>query len=256
MAMDRTFFNAANIDILLKKILHGMADIIDVTVPTAAGTVFTAINTYFGVTTITAFATGGQANATALTGEYNEITTCTTIGDSVKLPVAALGKYIVIVNNGATAADIFPVAGSSIGDMAANAAYRLGQGQQVMFFADSATKWLYDRESSVKAGNLVTQGTSVTTGVTLNTIKGIVTTFSQSAAAGVSSTFTVTNSKAAAASNIRAYVIDYAGMFTTNGLPVVSVDNRTAGTFDIVVSNAHGANALSGALQIGFEIVA
>jgi hypothetical protein len=102
---------------------------------------------------------------------------------------------------------------------------------------------------------LVTQITSTTTGVTLNKTKGIITTFSQSAAAGVSAAFTVTNSNVAAASNIRAYVIDYAGTFTTNGIPVVSVDNRTAGTFDIVVSNAHGANALSGALQIGFEIV-
>lgn len=256
MAMDRTFFNAANIDITIKKILHGIADIIDITVPTAAGTVFTAINTYFGVTTITAFATGGQANATALTGEFNEVTVCATIGDSVKLPVAALGKTTTILNSGATAVDIFPVAGSSIGDLAVNLAYRLGQGQQVTFVADSATKWLYDRESSSEAGNLVTQSTSAVTGVTLNTTKGIITTFAQSAAAGVSAAFTVTNSKAAAASNIRAYIIDYAGVFTTNGLPIVSVDNRTAGTFDIVVSNAHGANALSGALQIGFEIVA
>jgi hypothetical protein len=255
MAMDRSFFRAANIDLLLKKICEGFADIIDVTVPTAAGTVFTAINTYFGVTTITAFATGGQADATVLTGEYNEITTCATIGNSVLLPVAALGKTCTILNSGATAVDIFPVAGSSIGVLAVNLAYRLGQGQQVTFTADSATKWLHDRESSVEAGNLVTQGTSVVTGVTLNTIRGIVTTFSQSAAAGVSSTFTVTNSKAAAASNIRAYVIDYAGTFTTNGIPVVSVDNRTAGSFDIVVSNGHSANALSGALKIGFEIV-
>jgi hypothetical protein len=253
--MDRSFFRAANIDLLLKKICEGFADIIDVTVPTAAGTVFTAINTYFGVTTITAFATGGQANATVLTGEFNEVTVCATIGDSVKLPVAALGKVVIIVNSGATALDIFPVTGSSIGVLAANSAYRLGQGQQATFTADSATKWLHDRESSVEAGNLVTQGTSVTTGVTVNTIRGVVTTFSQSAAAGVSSTFTVTNSMAAAASNIRAYVIDYAGVFTTNGIPVVSVDNRTAGTFDIVVSNGHGANALSGALKIGFEIV-
>jgi hypothetical protein len=239
----------------MKKILNGLADIIDVTVPTAAGTVFTAINTYFGVTTITAFATGGQANATALTGEFNEITTCATIGDSVKFPVAALGKKCTITNNGAKAVDIFPVAGSSIGDMAVNAAYRLGQGLTVVFTANSATKWLYDCESSSEAANLVTQGASAVTGVTLNSPKGIITTFSQSAAAGVSAAFTVTCSAAAAASNIRAYVIDYAGIFTTNGLPVVSVDNRTAGTFDIVVSNAHGANALSGALQIGFEIV-
>lgn len=102
----------------------------------------------------------------------------------------------------------------------------------------------------------VTQVTSIVTGVTLNAARGVVTTFSASAAAGASQTFRVTNSFAAAGSNIRAYVVDYAGAFTTNGVPVVSVDNRGTGGFDIVISNAHGTNALSGVLKIGFEIVA
>ena len=116
---------------------------------------------------------------------------------------------------------------------------------------------LFDAFSDIidNPAGLVTQITSVTTGVTLNATRGIVTTFSQSAAAGVSSAFTVTNSNAVATSNIRAYIIDYAGVFTTNGIPVVSVDNRVAGAFDIVVSNGHSVNALSGVLQIGFEIV-
>lgn len=101
----------------------------------------------------------------------------------------------------------------------------------------------------------VTQAVSATTAVTLNTRTGLITTQSETAAAGVSAAFTVNNSLATATSNIRAWVVNYAGTFTTNGLPIVSVDNRTAGTFDIVVSNAHGANALSGVLIIGFEIV-
>jgi hypothetical protein len=100
----------------------------------------------------------------------------------------------------------------------------------------------------------VTQITSVTTGVTLSVLKGLVTTFTHAEAAGVSAAFTVTNTLAGADSNIKAYVVNYAGTFTTNGLPIVSIDNRVAGAFDIVVSNAHGANALSGVLVIGFEI--
>lgn len=101
----------------------------------------------------------------------------------------------------------------------------------------------------------VTQLTSITTGVTLNTASGIITTVSATTAHDAASTFTVTNSFATATSNIRAYIVDYAGTFATNGLPSVAVDNRTAGTFDIVIMNNAAANALSGVLKIGFEII-
>lgn len=104
-------------------------------------------------------------------------------------------------------------------------------------------------------GDVVTQATSVTTGVTLSENSGVITTFSQSAAAGVSAAFTVTNTIVAATDKIVANIVDYAGTYTTNGVPVVSVDNIGAGSFDLVVSNAHGANALSGAVQIAFVVL-
>lgn len=106
------------------------------------------------------------------------------------------------------------------------------------------------------ATGAVTQITSIVTGVTLNAQRGLVTTFSASAAADATQKFTVTNSFASATSNIRAYIVDYAGAYSTNGNPTVAVDNRGAGTFEISITNAHSANALSGALVIGFEIVA
>lgn len=219
------------------------------------GALFGAANTYASVTSITAFATGGQASATALTGETNEITVCATAGDSVKLPVAALGKRVTVINSASLAADVFGQTGAAIDGGSANAAVRLAPGMRVTYEGLSATAWKSTSESSASAANLVTQGTSVSTGVTLDKTKGIITTFSQSAIAAASSTFTVTCNKATTASNIKAYIIDYAGTFTTNGIPVVAVDNRAAGAFDIVVSNAHGANALSGVLKIGFDIV-
>ena len=83
MAMDRTFFTAANIDILMKSILGKIADIIDVTVPTAAGTAFTAINTYFGVTTITAFA---RADSLIPTISRVEITTMIKTAGRLMMP--------------------------------------------------------------------------------------------------------------------------------------------------------------------------
>lgn len=256
MAIDRTFFRSANIDNTIKLVMAKLADLLDTNTYTVAGTIFSGLNTYLGVTSITAFATGGQTNAVALTGEYNEVTVCATAGDSVLLPVAALGKNVVVMNNGVAAVDIFPQVGSSIGNIGINAAYRLGPSQTVLFYADAATVWNYDRESSSKAANNVTQITSAATGVTLNSPKGIITTFSQSAAAGVSAAFTVTCSAAVPTSNIKAYIIGYAGIFTTNGIPVVAVSSRGAGSFGLTVSNAHGVNALSGALTIGFEITA
>lgn len=101
----------------------------------------------------------------------------------------------------------------------------------------------------------VTQATSITTAVTLNKPAGVITTVSAAGAAGSSNAFTVNNSFVNANSVVQAWIIDYAGTFTTNGLPIVSVDTRASGSFQIVLSNAHGTNALSGVVKIGFAIL-
>ena len=111
--------------------------------------------------------------------------------------------------------------------------------------------------TSVAAGITTTtasQGTNITTAVTVNGERGLITTQAASTAALGSTTFTVNNDSVTSTSNVQAWIANYAGVFTTNGIPVVNVDNRAAGAFDIVISNAHGANALSGALVIGFEV--
>jgi len=102
----------------------------------------------------------------------------------------------------------------------------------------------------------VTQLTSLTTGVTLNATKGLITTISATIAALGASTFTVTNSSASATSHNDVYIVDYAGTVLTNGVPAVYTRNRTATGFDIVITNSHATNALSGILTIGFEIKA
>ena len=61
-----------------------------------------ATNVYSGVTaSITAFATGGQASAVALTSYINQISVCATDGDSVKLPAAVAGAEVLVINDGA-----------------------------------------------------------------------------------------------------------------------------------------------------------
>ena len=101
----------------------------------------------------------------------------------------------------------------------------------------------------------VTQLTSITTGVTINSTSGVITTVSASTAANASDTFTVTNNNVTTSSVILVALQDYSGTFSTNGIPLINADNVSAGSFDVVISNAHGTNALSGTLGISFIIV-
>lgn len=73
------------------------------------------------VDTLTAYAGGGQANALQLTAGANVLRTVTTLGDSVKLPVAAPGKQVLVTNEGATIAYLYPYVGNSIAHLALNA---------------------------------------------------------------------------------------------------------------------------------------
>lgn len=107
----------------------------------AAGLVSSDLVKYDGVTGLTAFATGGQASATALTGEVNFVTTVASAGDSVKLPTAALGLRVVVFNKGAEACDVFPASGAAIDALGANNAYSLASGTAKEFWGVSATLW-------------------------------------------------------------------------------------------------------------------
>ena len=100
----------------------------------------------------------------------------------------------------------------------------------------------------------VAQATSITTGVTANGSAGIITTQAASTAGGAATTFVFTNSSIKADSVVKAQVVGYAGTFATNGLPVVVVDTIVAGSCDVVVMNAHSANALGGAVEIAFVV--
>lgn len=101
----------------------------------------------------------------------------------------------------------------------------------------------------------VSQATDITTGVTTNGRSGVITTQSATAAADSSHTFTVTNSHVTATSVILVSINNYSGTIDTNGIPQVIVSNKGAGTYDIIVSNSHGANALSGTLEISYLVL-
>lgn len=101
----------------------------------------------------------------------------------------------------------------------------------------------------------VTQITNTTTPVTANRGAGIITTFTQTAAAGAAVTFTVNNTSVVATSGVLVTLVDYSGTITTNGLPVITVDNILLGSFDLRVNNCHQTNALSGICQIAYFVI-
>lgn len=100
------------------------------------------------------------------------------------------------------------------------------------------------------AGGAVTQITSRSTGVTLNTICGTITTDTTSLAAGGGAVFIVTNSTVA--------LTDHVGVTVQSGLTTtqttVEASTVTAGTFSIVVNNFHASTAEVGAIIINFAI--
>jgi hypothetical protein len=63
---------------------------------------------------ITAFAGGGQANAVAITAEIALVSTVATANDSVKLPAAAAGKVITVINAGVNNLYLFPASTEKI----------------------------------------------------------------------------------------------------------------------------------------------
>lgn len=100
------------------------------------------------------------------------------------------------------------------------------------------------------AGGTVTQITSSSTGVTLSKPCGTIVTVALTTAAAAIEQFTVTNTLVAATD-----VIAVSTTYNGAGTPQVSVIHVTAGTFDIIIKNAHAANALNAAMTINFAII-
>lgn len=99
-------------------------------------------------------------------------------------------------------------------------------------------------------GASVTQASSITTGVTINAQRGQITTVASTLAAGSEAEFTVTNSSVAA-TDVICLSTTYAGA----GTPALSVKGVASGSFVIVITNLHAANALDAVLAINFVVL-
>lgn len=100
-------------------------------------------------------------------------------------------------------------------------------------------------------GGTVTQITDRTTGVTLNTHSGQITTDNTSLAAGAEVTFTVSNSIVTA---VDAIIVSISDSPDADSLLSVFVTDIGAGTFDISYSNV-SANADTGAVVINYVVI-
>ena len=97
----------------------------------------------------------------------------------------------------------------------------------------------------------VTQLTSITTAVTLDTLNGVITTVSSTLAANAKTFFTVNNSNVTATSIVLVSV-QYDEAAT--GIPVVGISDVATGSFKVVLSNGGNA-ALNNVVKVHFIIL-
>ena len=127
-------------------IASGIADVVSDGSPQLGGDLDLNGNIISGVPAY-AVSVGNTANVNSSQGDnaittfFYEIATCANAGDAVTLPTAAAGKVVVVANNGAEDADVFPASGDNIDAAGVNTAYSLESGTNVMFIAQDATDW-------------------------------------------------------------------------------------------------------------------
>jgi hypothetical protein len=121
---------------------------------------------YVSATTISAHVGGGQASATALAAEYNNVTTVTSNYDSVKLPTAATGLKITVKNSGASVLSVFPFASDSINGLSANASIDIPVKGQVTFNAISTVIWKTQEAIAIPDDASLVLGTTTATAET------------------------------------------------------------------------------------------
>lgn len=97
----------------------------------------------------------------------------------------------------------------------------------------------------------VTQATSITTGVTVNALSGVITTVSQTVAGGAEAEFTVTNSEVAA-TDVPVVAIK---THTSAGEFIAAVSAVAAGSFKIRLTNLHASTAGNNVLVLNFLVL-
>jgi len=115
-----------------------------VTIDTAAGTSGDLKVLGTGNDQITAFAGGGQAGATSLTGIVNRVTTVVSAFDSVKLPSTSPPHMIVVINTSANPMQVFGTATDTINGVAAATGIIQPPGSIDLYCCPAAGLWFVE----------------------------------------------------------------------------------------------------------------
>ena len=91
---------------------------------------------------VTAYVSGGQTLATALTSTFNNITTAAAGAASVKLPASAVGLEVIVSNQGANAVQIFGVSPDTINGVATGTGISIPVGAIFVFTCAVVGNWL------------------------------------------------------------------------------------------------------------------
>ncbi len=112
---------------------------------------------------LTAFATGGQGSATALTADFNVVATCATAADSVKLPVGTAGMAIWVFNRGAANLAVFPASSEQIDALGANISMTVHPGSDFQFICKADGIWVTAKNDQPLIQGTRASGIAVTT---------------------------------------------------------------------------------------------
>lgn len=105
---------------------------------------------------ITAFAGGGQTNATLLSNELNRVGTVATTGDSIKLPPSAPGLTIIVANHGANPMQVYGSGTDTIDDVVTATGVPQMQGSVCIYTCYTAGAWYAEGLGTGYAGGLQT----------------------------------------------------------------------------------------------------
>ncbi|MFG1399843.1 hypothetical protein [Roseixanthobacter pseudopolyaromaticivorans] len=93
-------------------------------------------------TGITAYAGGGQTNATQLTASINHVTVVASAADSVKLPKSAPGAICIVTNgDSADSMQVFGYGTDTINDVATATGVAQAAGKTAVYVCPVAGKW-------------------------------------------------------------------------------------------------------------------
>ena len=120
---------------------------------------------------LTAFSTGGQASATLLTADVNNVTTVAAAADSVKLPASAPGLKIVVINSGANPMQVFGNGTDTINGVAFGTGISQLAGSVVVYDCPVAGSWYSD----IKGANTYSSSTASATPGTIRALRGAMT---------------------------------------------------------------------------------